>query len=102
MTFSIIFYFIFSMIVFCIGLVGLIIAKKNNFLLLISLEILFLSCTLNFFFASLFLDDIFGLTFIMFILAIAGSEISIGLALFILLYRVHNFSLSDSILNLKG
>jgi NADH-quinone oxidoreductase subunit K len=90
------------MLIYLVGLVTLFIAKKNNFLLLISIEILYIATNINFVLASIFLDDIYGLMFILFNLAIAGAEVSIGLALFILLYRLRAVTMLDLISNLKG
>jgi len=100
--FSIFFFLLFTIIIFLCGLLVLVIAKKNNFLLLIAIEILYISINMNFIFSSLYLDDIFGLTFVLFNLAIAGSEIAIGLALFILLYRLRNVTILYLISNLKN
>jgi len=100
--FSLTFFLVISSIIFLIGFLTFFIAKKNNFLLLISIEILYVAVNINFIMASVFLDDIFGLTFTLFNLAIAGSEISIGLALFILLYRLRSITMLDLINNLKG
>jgi NADH-quinone oxidoreductase subunit K len=66
------------------------------------LEILFLSININFVFATIYLDDIIGNIFVIFILAVSGSEIAIGLAFLILLYRINDVLLTENILNLKG
>jgi NADH-quinone oxidoreductase subunit K len=100
--FNTIFFIFFSLLIFFIGIIGLIIAKKNYFLLLIALEILFIAINLNFLIGSVFLDDFAGIIFVIFILAVSGAEISVGLALFILIYkRLHSFS-AYSIANIKG
>jgi len=102
MYFSLIYYFFFSLLIFLIGLFGLILSIKNNFLLLISLEILFIAINLNFVITSLFIDDLGGMLFLIFILAVSGAEISVGLALFILIYK-HSFVLNTySFSNIKG
>lgn len=88
--------------VFIIGIVGLIVFRKNLILLLISLEMLLLSVNLNFLLTSLFIDDIEGYILNLFILGVAGSEISIGLALIILLYRIRSLIFIDSITYLKS
>jgi len=100
--FSINFYFIFSTIIFFIGLAGLIISKKNNFLLLVSLEILYIAINLNFLIGSIYLDDFSGIIFVIFALAISGAEVSIGLALFILIYKKFNTFDSYNLVNAKG
>lgn len=102
MSFSLTFYFFFSIIIFFLGIIGLIFTKKNYLLYLISLEVLFLAINMNFLFATIYLDDIVGNIFVIFILAVSGSEIAVGLAFLLLLYRIHDVILSENILNLKG
>jgi NADH:ubiquinone oxidoreductase subunit K len=102
MGFSILFFLLFATIIFIIGIVGLIFTRKNYLLYLISLEVLFLAININFIFATIYIDDIFGNIFVIFILAVSGSEIAIGLAFLILLYRVNDIIIADNILNLKG
>lgn len=101
-AYSLIFFFIFSIIIFFIGLCGLIISKKNNFILLICLEIMFIAANINFIFTSLFIDDIFGFMFVIFGLAISGAEISVGLAIFIILHRIRSIHIGSLITNLKN
>lgn len=76
--------------IFILGLGGLVIWKKNLISLLISLEVLFLSVNLGFILVSLIHDDMAGIIFSLGILTMAGIEISIGLALTILIYRRHD------------
>jgi len=52
------------------------------------LELLLLCGNLNFLVFSVYLDDCYGEIFSLFILTIAASEASVGLALLILLYRM--------------
>ena len=85
-----------------LGLLGLLVYKKNLILILISLEVLFLGININFILSALFLDDIIGYIFNLFILSVAGSEISIGLALTIVLYRIRGNIFSDNLNILKS
>ena len=55
--------------------------------MLISLEVVFLSTNLGFILVALLIDDIAGFIYSMLTLSLAGIEISIGLALIILIYR---------------
>jgi NADH-quinone oxidoreductase subunit K len=99
---GLLFFFNISIVIFFLGLIGIIIAKKNNFLLLISLEILFIAINLLLIVNGFYLDDFEGIIFTIFILAVSGAEISIGLALFILVYkRFKSFSVYHMI-NIKG
>ncbi len=57
---------------------------------------------MNFLVFSVFLDDIIGYLFSIFILVVAGSEVSIGLALTILLYRLQQDISIEPLVLLKG
>lgn len=102
-TISNIFLFVnfLPVVVFFIGIFGLIFFKKNLIYILIILEIIFLASSLNFILASVFFDDIIGYIAVLFIFAIAASEVSIGLALIILFYRIKNVIFIDSVYFLK-
>jgi len=52
------------------------------------IELMLLSSNLNFIFFSLYLDDIYGQIFSLFILTVAASESAIGLAIIIAYYRI--------------
>jgi len=96
------FFFIYILVIFFIGLFSFFLSKKNYFFMIISLEILFISINLNFAVASIYLDDILGMYFIIFILAVSGAEISLGLAIFILLYKKSGVSSIYTLSNVKG
>lgn len=102
MYFSPYFYLIFSFLVFIIGSTGIFFFRKNLITVLIALEIILLSIHMNFLIFSLFLDDLIGYLFSIFILVVAGSEVSIGLALTILLYRLQKDVSLEPIILLKG
>ena len=91
-----------SLSIFFIGFFSLISYRKNLILVLFSLEIILLGINLSFLSSSLFINDIEGYLFTMFILVVAGSEISIGLALIILFYRVKSVIYTDVINFLKS
>ena len=55
-----------------------------------SIELLLLSVNLNFAVFSVYLDDIVGQIFILFILTIAATESAIGLAILTIAYRLKN------------
>jgi NADH-quinone oxidoreductase subunit K len=77
-------------IVFFIGLLGVILNRKNILVIIMSIELLLLSVNLNFAVFSIYLDDFVGQIFVLFILTIAATESAIGLAVITLLYRVKN------------
>ena len=92
----------FSVIYFIIGLIGLLKANKNIILLLICIEIFFLSSHLILVSSSIILDDIKGTVLSMLCLAVAGSETAIGLAIIILYYKYNNSIVTSKLNKLKG
>jgi NADH-quinone oxidoreductase subunit K len=80
-------YIIVSSILFSIGVVGLLLHKKNIITLLMSIELMLLSANINFAAFSVYLNDISGQIFAIIVLAIAASETAIGLAILILCFR---------------
>ena len=77
-------------ILFFIGLLGVVLNRKNILTILMSIEILLLAVNLNFAALSIYLDDIIGHVFVIFILTIAAAESAIGLAIITQFYRLKN------------
>ena len=77
-------------IVFFIGLIGIVLNRKNILIIIMSIELLLLAINLNFAALSIYLDDIIGQIFILFILTIAATESAIGLAVITVFYRLKN------------
>ena len=77
-----------TIILFFIGLLGVVLNRKNILTILMSIEILLLSVNLNFATISIYLDDIVGHIFVIFILTIAAAESAIGLAILTRFYNL--------------
>lgn len=77
-------------ILFFIGLFGIILNRKNILITIMSIELLLLTINLNFIFFSIYLDDIVGQIFVLFILTIAAAESAIGLAIITVFYKLKN------------
>ena len=77
-------------IVFFIGLVGILLNRKNILIIIMSIELLLLAININFAAFSIYLDDVIGLIFVLFILTIAATESAIGLAVITVFYRLKN------------
>jgi len=76
--------------VFVIGLMGIVLNRKNILIIIMSIELLLLAVNLNFAALSIYLDDIVGQIFVLFILTIAATESAIGLAIITVFYRLKN------------
>ena len=67
-----------------------------------SIELMLLAINLNFVVFSIYLDDITGYIFVLFILTIAAAESAIGLAILTIYYRLKNTIQIDKIKNIKS
>jgi NADH-quinone oxidoreductase subunit K len=77
-------------ILFVIGLLGIALNRDNMIRIIMSIELLLLAVNLNFAAFSVYLDDITGQIFVIFILTIAATESAIGLAIITVFYRLKN------------
>jgi NADH-quinone oxidoreductase subunit K len=82
-------YFSLSLSLFSIGFYGVISNRTNLLLILICIEVVLFSVDINFVMFSVYLDDIAGQVFALFVLTVASSESAIGLAIVLVYYR-HN------------
>ena len=96
------FHLIFTSLLFCIGILGIFIIKQNIIIIFISIELLLLSVNLNFIIFSVFINDINGQIFSLFILTIIGAEAAVGLGILIIFYRTRGILTIDYLPSLKG
>ena len=89
-------------ILFLIGSLGLILNRKNILITIMSIELMLLSVNLNFIVFSIYLDDIFGYIFVLFILTIAATESAIGLAVLTTYYKLKQTIQMDKIKTVKS
>lgn len=89
-------YILVSVIIFMISFFGLIYNKRSILIILISIELILLSVNILFIVFSIYLDDIVGQIFTIFVLTIAAAETSIGLSLLLVSYRVRGNILIDN------
>lgn len=89
-------FLILSSALFCIGLSGMFINRKNIISLLMSLELMLLATNINFVAFSSYLNDLVGQIFSIFILTIAGAEAAIGLAILVIYNKnKHNIDVEN-------
>jgi NADH-quinone oxidoreductase subunit K len=71
-------------------------------LILISIELLLLAINMNFIIFSVYLDDVLGQMFALFILTVAAAESAIGLAILVVYYRIRGIISLDTLNFIKG
>ena len=94
-------YLILSAIVFAIGLIG-ILKRRNLIMVFFSTEILLNAVNIALVAISHFSNDIGGEIFVLFIIAVAAAEVSVGLGLLILWYKKQGSISLDSLNSMKG
>jgi len=87
---------------YLIGAIGLILNRRNILIIIIAVELMLLAVNLNFITFSIYLDDILGQMFVLFILTVAATESSIGLAILIVFFRIKKTILIGNILTIKS
>nr|YP_009490380.1 NADH dehydrogenase subunit 4L [Gracilaria edulis]AWH62523.1 NADH dehydrogenase subunit 4L [Gracilaria edulis]UAD89618.1 NADH dehydrogenase subunit 4L [Gracilaria edulis] len=91
-----------SILLFLISVLGIFLNQKNILVMLMSLEMMFLSISFNLIFASIYLDDVVGQIFSLLILTVAAAESSIGLAILVIYYRIRNIITVELMHLMKG
>ena len=91
-----------SISLFLIGVIGIFLIKKNIIIILMSIELMLLSINLNFIVFSVYLDDMVGQIFALFILTVAAAESAIGLAILVVYYRIKGLVSINFINSIKG
>ncbi len=93
-------YLIVAALMFVIGLVG-VMKRQNLIMLFFSTEILLNAANVALAAISSFYNDIGGQIFAMFIIAIAASEMAVGLGLLILWYKKRHSIEIDSLSTMR-
>ena len=95
-------YLILGATIFTIGIIGIFLNRKNLIVILMCIELLLLAVNINLVSFSIFLNDLNGQIFTLFILTVAAAEAAIGLAIIVLYYRNSGSIRVEDINTLKG
>jgi NADH:ubiquinone oxidoreductase subunit K len=95
-------YLTFSMILFLLGIWGIFLNRKNILIMLMSIELMLLAVNMNFLVFSVYLDDMIGQVFALFILTVAAAESAIGLAILVITFRIRGSIAVEFINCMKG
>ena len=79
-------YLVVSVLLFCLGLMGVIV-RRNLLIIYMSLELMLNAANLALVAFSRFNHNLDGQMFVFFIITVAAAEVSVGLALIVALYR---------------
>jgi NADH-quinone oxidoreductase subunit K len=95
-------YLVVGALVFVIGVMGIFLNRKNVIIILMSIELILLSVSINFVTFSAFLGDLFGQVFVMFVLTVAAAESAIGLAILMVYFRNRGSIAVEDVNTMKG
>ena len=95
-------YLTLSAIIFSIGVVGIFLNRKNVIIILMSIELLLLAVNINFVSFSIYLQNLVGQVFTMFILTVAAAEAAVGLVIIVIYYKNRGSINVEQISSLKG
>ncbi len=95
-------YLVVSVLLFCLGLLGVIV-RRNLLVIYMSLELMLNAANLALVAFSRFSDtnSLDGQVFVFFIITVAAAEVSVGLALIVALYRRRQTAHVEDLTTLK-
>ena len=95
-------YLSLAAIIFSIGIVGIFLNRKNVIIILMSIELMLLAVNINLVSFSIYLQNLVGQVFTMFILTVAAAEAAVGLAIIVIYYKNKGSINVEQISTLKG
>ena len=94
-------YLILSIILFCIGIIG-VVSRRNVLIIFMSIELMLNAANLAFIAFSRFHENMDGHVLAMMVMAVAAAEVALALAVVILLHK-HKGKLDSNVFSLlKG
>ena len=92
---------IFSLLLFSIGMLG-VLTRRNAIIILMSIELMMNAANVNFIAFSLSLNNLVGQVFSVFTIAVAAAEVAVGLAVVLALYRNRDTIYVDEVHIMRG
>ena len=93
-------YLAVSMILFCLGLLGVIL-RRNLLVIYMSLELMLNAANLAIVSFSRFNDKLDGQVLVFFIITVAAAEVAVGLALIVALFRKRQSAHVEDLTSMK-
>jgi len=95
-------YLTLAAIIFTLGIIGIFLNRKNVIIILMSIELILLAVNINLVSFSIYLQNLVGQVFTMFILTVAAAEAAVGLAIIVIYYKNKGSINVEQISSLKG
>ncbi len=95
-------YLAVAAILFTTGVFGIFVNRKNIIVILMSIELMLLAVNINLVAFSVYLGDLAGQVFAMFVLTVAAAEAAVGLAILVTFFRNRGDIAVDDASVMKG
>ena len=95
------YYLVIGLLLFTIGLVGLLV-RRNTIVMFMCIELMLNAANLTFVTYSRILNDVSGQTAVFFVLVVAAAEVAVGLAIIVSIFRRRRAVTADDVDLLKG
>ena len=95
-------YLTIGIILFILGVLGIVLNRSNLIIMLMSIELMLLAISFLFLINSVVIDNLIGQIFTVMILTVAAAESAIGLAIMVAYYRVRGTISVRSLNLLRG
>ena len=89
-------------ILFTLGILGIFLNRKNIIVILMSIELILLAVNINLVAFSVYLHNVVGQIFAMFVLTVAAAEAAVGLAILVTFFRNRGDISVDDVSMMKG
>ena len=96
------FFLMFSFTLFFLGILGIVFNRKNLINLMLSVELMLFSASLNFIFFSIYWGICYGYIFALLIITIAAADSAVGLGILIAAFYIKRNITFESFSSLKG
>ena len=93
---------VLSGLLFSIAVAGIFLNRKNIIVILMSIELILLAVNINLVSFSVYLHQVVGQIFAMFVLTVAAAEAAVGLAILVTFFRNRGDIAVDDVNMMKG
>ncbi|HTK35164.1 MAG TPA: NADH-quinone oxidoreductase subunit NuoK [Caulobacteraceae bacterium] len=95
-------YLAVAAMLFTIGVFGIFVNRRNIIVILMAIELILLAVNINLVAFSVYLHDVVGQIFAMFVLTVAAAEAAVGLAILVTFFRNRGDIAVDQANMMKG
>ena len=95
-------YLTVAAMLFTIGVFGIFVNRRNIIIILMAIELILLAVNINLVAFSVYLHDVVGQIYAMFVLTVAAAEAAVGLAILVTFFRNRGDIAVEDAATMKG